>query len=85
MELGPELFELLNSKQWVGNQTPVVYGARGLSSAQVASTEAQLGFRVPADFAYLFQNLQDPGGVLIPWSAFEKRDYSKRGTAGSAR
>ncbi len=73
MELGPELFELLNKKQWVGNQTPVLYGVRGLSSAQIASIEAQLGFRVPGDFAYLFQNLQDAGGVFFPWSNFDKR------------
>jgi hypothetical protein len=26
MELGPELFQLLNSKQWVGNQLPIIYG-----------------------------------------------------------
>jgi hypothetical protein len=65
MELGPELFQLLNSKKWVGNQTPVVYGARGLSSEQIASIEAQLGFRVPDDFAYLFRNLQDPLSLRI--------------------
>jgi hypothetical protein len=78
MELGPELFELLNSKQWVGNQAPVNYGARGLSSEQIAFIEAQLGFRVPDDFAYLFQNLQDPGRVLFPWSEFDKRKYDER-------
>jgi hypothetical protein len=76
MELGPELFELLNSKQRVGsNQIPVLYGARGLSPDQIASIEGQLGFRVPDDFAYLFQNLQDPGEVLFPWSKFDKRRY----------
>jgi hypothetical protein len=31
MELGPELFQLLNRKQRVGDRTPVVYGDRGLS------------------------------------------------------
>jgi hypothetical protein len=77
MELGPELFQLLNSKQWVGNQTPVVYGTRGLSSEQIASIEAQLGFRVPDDFAYLFRNLQDPGQVLFPWGDFDKRRYDE--------
>lgn len=77
MELGPELFELLNSKQFVGNRTPVVYGACGLSPEQIASIEAQLGFRVPEDFAYLFQNLQDPGGVFFPWSAFDKQRYDE--------
>jgi hypothetical protein len=75
MELGPELFELLNSKQWVGNQNPIIYGARGLSSGQIASIETQLGFRVPDDFGYLFQNLQDPGRVLFPWSEFDKGKY----------
>src|SRR6185437_2266716 len=77
MELGPELFELLNNKQWVGNQVPVIYGARGLSSEQVACIEAQLGFRIPDDFAYLLQNLQDPGRVLFPWSEFDKRKYDE--------
>jgi hypothetical protein len=78
MELGPELFELLNSKQWVGNRTPVIYGARGLSSEQIVSIEAQLGFRMPDDFAYLFQNLQDPGRVLFPWSEFDKGNYDEK-------
>lgn len=77
MELGAELFELLNSKQQVGSRTPVVYGARGLSSAQIASIESQLGFRMPDDFAYLFQNLQDPGHVFFPWSEFEKKKYDE--------
>jgi hypothetical protein len=78
MELGPELFELLNSKQRVGNQVPVIYGARGLTAEQVASVEVQLGFRMPDDFAYLFQNLQDPGRVLFPWSEFDKRKYDEK-------
>ena len=78
MELGPELFELLNSKQWVGNRVPVVYGAPGLTSAQFASIEAQLGFRVPDDFAYLFGNLQDPGGVFFPWLQFDKQKYDEK-------
>jgi hypothetical protein len=77
VELGPELFALLNSKQKVGDQISVVYGARGLSSDQIASIERQLGFRVPDDFAYLFQNLQDPGEVLFPWSNFDKRRYDE--------
>jgi hypothetical protein len=75
VELGPELFELLNTEQRVGNRTPVIYGAQGLSPDEITSIEAQLGFRVPEDFAYLFQNLQDPGGVLFPWSNFDKRRY----------
>lgn len=52
MELGRDLFELLNSKQLVGNQTPVIYGAQGLSSQMVASIEAKLGFKMPEDFKY---------------------------------
>jgi len=72
MELGPELFALLNAKQRIGNQMPVVYGAGGLSSNEIASIEAQLGFRVPDDFAYLFQNLQDPGGSLISMVKFRQ-------------
>ena len=75
MELGPELFQLLNSRQLVGNQLPIIYGARGLSSEQIASIEAQLGFRMPDDFAYLLRNVQDPGGVLFPWPQFDKRRY----------
>jgi len=75
LKLGPELFELLNAKQRVGNLTPVIYGAPGLSSAEIASIEAQLGFRLPADFAYLFQNIRDPGGVFFPWSHFKKQKY----------
>jgi hypothetical protein len=78
MQLGPELFQLLNGKQWVGNKAPVVYGARGLSSAQIASIEDQLGFRMPDDFAYLFGNLRDPGGVLFPWLDFDKRRYDEK-------
>ena len=77
MDLGPELFELLNARQWVGNQIPVIYGVPGLSSAEIASIETQLGFRVPEDFAYLFQNLRDPGRVLFPWSEFDKQIYDK--------
>jgi hypothetical protein len=77
MELGPELFALLNAKQWVGNQIPVVYGAPGLTSDEIASIEAQLGFRMPEDFAYLFQNIQDPGRVFFPWSEFDRRRYDE--------
>ncbi len=77
MELGPELFALLNARQWVGSQIPVIYGVPGLSSDEIASIEAQLGFRLPDDFAYLFQNLQDPGRVFFPWSQFDKREYDE--------
>jgi hypothetical protein len=76
--LGPELFGLLNAEQRVGNMTPVIYGAPGLSPAEIASIESQLGFRLPADFAYLFQHLQDPGRVLFPWSNFKKQEYDER-------
>jgi len=75
MQLGPELFERLNAGQKVGSMTPVAYGAPGLTTGQVAEIEAQLGFRLPDDFVYLFSNLQDPGGTLFPWSRFEKRLY----------
>src|ERR1700743_2967456 len=87
MQLGPELFQLLNSKQWVGSKAPVVYGVPGLSSAQIASIEAELRFRLPDDFVYLFGNLRDPGGVLFPWLDFDKRAYDEKiewGFAGSA-
>jgi hypothetical protein len=77
MELGPALFDLLNAQQAVGNQQPVLYGAPGLSAAEVASIEDELGFRLPPDFAYLFQNLQDPGGVFFPWRDFDKRRYDE--------
>jgi tetratricopeptide (TPR) repeat protein len=75
LKLGPELFELLNAKQRVGNMTPVTYGVPGISSAEIASIEAQLGFQLPADFAYLFQHLRDPGRVFFPWSNFNKQEY----------
>jgi hypothetical protein len=77
LKLGPELFALLNARQHVGNQTPVRYGAKGISAAGIASLEAELGFRVPEDFAYLFQNLSDPDGVLFPWSNFTKQSYDE--------
>jgi hypothetical protein len=74
LKLGPQLFETLNAKQLVGNRTPVIYGVPGLSPEETASIEAQLDFRPPEDFTYLFQNLQDPGGVLFPWSNFKTRE-----------
>jgi hypothetical protein len=77
LRLDPELFELLNAKQQFGNRMHVIYGVPGLSSAEIATIEAQLGFRVPGDFVYLFQNLQDPGGVLFPWSNFNKQKYDQ--------
>ncbi|CAN5254350.1 hypothetical protein BH10PSE6_BH10PSE6_34870 [soil metagenome] len=74
-KLGPELFERLNADQRVGDRTPVIYGAPGLSSRAFAAIEEQLGFRLPEDFIYLFANLQDPGGVLFSWGNFRKKDY----------
>jgi len=73
LKLGPELFELLNAKQRVG-----IYGVPGLSSAEIGSIEAQLGFRLPADFVYLLQHHRDPGRVFFPWSNFRKREYDER-------
>ena len=78
LELGPKLFERLNAEQQVGNRTPVIYGVEGLSSAEIASIEAQLGFQLPEDFVYLFQSLRDPGRVLFPWSNFKKQEYDDK-------
>ena len=78
LKLGPKLFERLNTEQQVGNRTPVIYGVEGLSPAEIANVETQLGFQLPEDFAYLFQNLRDPGKVLFPWSDFKKREYDDR-------
>jgi hypothetical protein len=77
LKLGPELFELLNAKQRVGNLTPVIYGVPGLSAAEIASIEAQLGFSLPADFAYLLQHHRDPWRVFFPWSNFKKQQYDE--------
>jgi hypothetical protein len=76
--LGSDLFEMLNAKQWNRNRIPVIYGVPGLSIEEVASIEAQLGFRLPEDFVYLFQNLQDPGQVFFPWSNFKKQAYDDK-------
>src|SRR6266576_2918184 len=75
LQLGPELFELLNAKQWVGNQQPVIYGKGGLSILDIQFIEAKLGFRLPDDFAFLLQNIRDPGQVLFPWANFKKQKY----------
>ncbi len=75
LKLGPELFELLNAQQWVGNQQHVIYGKGGLSTLQIQLIESQLGFRMPEDFAFLLQNIRDPGEVLFPWSNFKKQKY----------
>lgn len=74
-KLGPELFEVLNARQRVGNRLPVLYGAPGLSAREFGSIEEQLGFRLPEDFRFLFGNLQDAGRVLFPWSTFRKEEY----------
>jgi len=75
LELGPELFELLNTKQLTGNQTPVIYGTGGLSDSEIATIENLVGFQLPDDFAYLLANMRDAGGVMFPWSGFKKQDY----------
>jgi hypothetical protein len=74
-QLGLEIFEHLNAKQNVGNQQPVVYGKGGMSSAEVADIERQLGFPIPEDFKYLLQNMKDEGGVMFPWAKFDKGKY----------
>ncbi|MDQ7249798.1 hypothetical protein [Dongia sedimenti] len=77
MDLGPELFDLLNACRQKVGKPPARYGAPGLSAVDTASIEAELGFRLPPDFVYLFQNLQDPGGVFFPWRDFDKRQYDE--------
>ena len=84
MELGPELFQLLNSRQLVGNQLPIIYGARGVSSEQIASIEAQLGFRMPDDFAYLLRNVQDRAGCCSRGRSSTSEDTT-RALSGFAR
>ncbi len=76
-ELGPELFELLNAKQHVGNQIPVIYGQGGLSEKEITHIETELGFKLPEDFVYLLQNIQDPDRVFFPWKNFEKKEYDE--------
>jgi hypothetical protein len=78
LELGPKLFERLNAEQQLGTRTPIIYGVEGLSSTEIASIEAQLGFQLPEDFVYLFRSLRDPGRVLFPWSNFKKQEYDDR-------
>jgi hypothetical protein len=74
-QLGPEIFDLLNARQSVGSQQPVVYGKGGMSSSDIENVEKQLGFKMPEDFKYLLQNVKDPGGTLFPWSKFTKKEY----------
>jgi hypothetical protein len=74
-ELGPEIFRLLNAKEEVGNQTPVVYGKGGLSLTEIAKIQNELGFKLPDDFVYLLQNIKDEAAVLFPWSKFDKKQY----------
>lgn len=75
LQLGPEVFDLLNAKQWVGNQQPVEYGEGGLSAQEIQLIEMKLGFPLPEDFSYLLQHFRDPGGVLFPWADFDKKKY----------
>src|SRR5215213_9502431 len=78
LELGPRVFELLNAKQWVGDQQPVIYGEGGLSAPDIQRIEAKLGFRMPDDFAFLLQNVRDPDSILFPWSTFDKQKYDDK-------
>ena len=75
--LGPKVFELLNERQHVGSQSPVEYGAPGMSPAEVRSVEAQLGFPMPDDFAFLLRNVRDPGSTLFPWANFTMAKYEE--------
>ena len=75
--LGPELFALLNKKQWVGNQKPVIYGNGGLSPTELDNIESALGFPLPPDFRYLLANIRDDDGVLFPWKNFDKQKYDQ--------
>jgi hypothetical protein len=78
LKLGPELFARLNADQWVGTQTPVIYGEGGLSDDKIASIERQLGFPLPEDFKYFLGNITDPGGVLFEWENFRKQQYDEK-------
>jgi len=75
LELGPEIFALLNANQQVGAKQAVIYGDGGLSLREIQLIEAELGFHFPDDFAFLLQNVRDPGSVLFPWSSFNKSAY----------
>lgn len=77
LTLGPELFAHLNAHQASRAQKPIIFGAAGLSAAAITTIEADLGFQLPPDFAYLLQNIQDPGSLLFPWSNFRKQDYDQ--------
>lgn len=73
MELDQGLFDLLNAHRKVRPRP--LYGVPG--KLDVGSIEAQLGFPLPPDFVYLFQNLQDPDRLLFPWATFEKEEYDR--------
>jgi hypothetical protein len=75
LELGAELFAQLNARQQVGARQPVVYGSGGLPAADIRRIEGELGFRLPDDFAFLLQNIRDPGQILFPYATFNRRDY----------
>ena len=75
LELGPELFAVLNAKQQVRDKQPVVYGDGGLATRDIHRIESELGFPLPEDFAFLLRNVRDPDQILFPWSNFDRRRY----------
>lgn len=74
-ELDDELFKFLNANQLIGNKPAPIFGAPGMSSSELEEIEVKLGFDLPSDFRHLFRNVQDPGGVLFPWSHFSTELY----------
>lgn len=77
MILGKNLFDYLNANQKVGNRTPPEYGAAGVTPAELNAIEKELGFLLPPDFRFLFQNVSDPDEVLFPWGNFDKKLYEQ--------
>ncbi|GAB5457491.1 MAG: hypothetical protein Hens3KO_05210 [Henriciella sp.] len=76
-KLGNDLFEYLNANQKTGNRTAPTYGVPGMTLSEIASVEAQLDFPLPSDLKFLLENVQDPGGVLFPWSDFSIERYQE--------
>lgn len=74
-ELGPDLFDYLNKRQFVGNRVPPRYGLPGLESSDLDAIEAAIGDPLPPDLKYLLRNVQDPGGVLAPLTDFTPGAY----------
>lgn len=74
-ELGPDLFDYLNKRQFVGNRVPPRYGEPGLTEAQLDAIEAVIGAALPPDLRYLLKNVQDPGGVFAPLTDFTPEAY----------